>query len=62
MALYIDYFFKGLRLLLHPFFRDALLNLDVSLPQLNLNAVQSLVALLVLYCINLFPDLTLEEF
>ena len=31
VAVYRDYFFKGLRLPLHPFFREALLNLDVSL-------------------------------
>ena len=61
VAIYRD-FFKRLMLLIHPFFREALLNLDVSLPQLNLNAVQSLVTLWVLYRINRFPDLTLEEF
>ena len=38
------------------------MNLDVSLPQLNLNAVQSLVVLWVLYRLNHFPDLTVEEF
>ena len=62
VALYRDYFFKGLRLPLHPLFREALLNLDVSLPQLNRNTVQSLVALWVLCCVNRFLDLTLEEF
>ena len=62
VAMYKDYFFKGLRLPLHPFFREALLNLDVSLPQLNQNAVQSLVALWVLYRVNGFLDLKLEEF
>ena len=62
IVVYRDYFIKGLRLFLHPFFREALLNLDVSLPQLNLNAVQSLVALWVLYRINHFLDLTVEEF
>ena len=62
VAVYRDYFLKGLRLPLHSFFREALLNLDVNLPQLNPNAVQSLVALWVLYHINRFSDLTLEEF
>ena len=62
VAVYWDYFLKGLRLPLHPFFREVLLNLDISLPQLNSNAVQSLVVLWVLYRINDFPDLTLEEF
>ena len=62
IVVYRDYFIKGLRLFLHPFFREALLNLDVSLPQLNLNAVQSLVALWVLYRINHFLYLTVEEF
>ena len=47
---------------LYPFFREALLNLDVSFPQLNPNVMQSLVAFLVLYRINHFPDLTVEEF
>ena len=42
--------------------KEALLNLDVSLPQLNPNAVQSLVALWALYKVNSFPDLTVEEF
>ena len=32
VAVYKDYFSKGLPLPLHPFFREALLNLDVSLP------------------------------
>ena len=62
VAVYRDYFFKGLQLPLHPFFRETLLNLDVSLPQLNSNAVQYLVALWVLYHVNRFPDLTLEDF
>ena len=62
MAVYRDNFFKGLRLPLHSFFREALLNFDVSVPYLNLNAVQSLVALWVLYRVNRFPDLILEEF
>ena len=42
--------------------REALLNLDISLPQLKSNAVQSLVALWVLYRLNRFPDLTVEGF
>ena len=62
MVVYKDYFFKGLRLPLHSFFRKALLNLDVSLHQLDPNLVQSLVALWVLYRVNRFPNLTLEEF
>ena len=62
IALYRDYFWKGLRLPPHMFFREALLNVDVSLPQLNPNAVQSLVVLWVLYRINNFPDLPFEEF
>ena len=60
--MYQDYFLKGLRLPLHPFLREALLNLDVSLPQLNPNTMQSLIALWVFYQINRFPDLTVEEF
>ena len=44
VAVYKDYFFKGLWLPFRPFFREALLNLDFSLPQLNPNVVQSLVA------------------
>ena len=38
-----------------------LLNLDISLPQLNPNAVQSLVALWALYRLLCFPGLTVEE-
>ena len=57
-----DYFIKGLRLPLHPCIREALLNMDISLPQLNSNAVQSLVALWVLYRLLRFLDLTVEEF
>ena len=60
IAIYQDYFIKGLQLPLHPFMREALLNLDVSLPQLNLNMMQSLVTLWVLYRLNRFPDLTVE--
>ena len=44
-AVYRDYFIKGLRLPLHPFVREMLLNLDISLPQLNSNVLQSLVVL-----------------
>ena len=47
---------------LHLFIREALLNLGVSLPQLNPNAVHSLVVLWVLYRLNRFPDFTVEEF
>ena len=39
-----------------------MLNLVVSLPQLNPNVVQCLVALWVLYRVNSFPDLSFEEF
>ena len=35
IAIYRDYLIKGLRLPLHPFIREVLLNLDISLPQLN---------------------------
>ena len=62
IVVYWDYFLKGLRLPLHPFFKEALLNLDVSFLQLNPNVVQSLVVLYVFYWINRFPDLMLEEF
>ena len=62
IAIYQDYFIKGLQLPLHPFMREALLNLDVSLPQLNLNMMQSFVALWVLYRLNRFPDLTWKSF
>ena len=62
IAVYRDYFIKGLRLPIHLFVREALLNLDVSLPQLNLNAMQSLVAIWILYKLNYFPDLMVEEF
>ena len=61
IAVYRDYFIKGLRLPLRPFIREALLNMDISLPQLNPNAVQSLVALWVLYRLNRFPDLTVDS-
>ena len=57
ITVYMDYFWKGLWLPLHSFFNEALLNLDFSLPQLNPNVIQSLVALWVLYYINGFPDL-----
>ena len=46
---------------LHPFIREALLNLDVSLPQLNPNAYQCMVALWALYHVFGFPNLTVEE-
>ena len=62
IALYQDYFLKRLKLPLQPFLREALLNLDISLPQLNSNAVQSLVAVWVFYWISHFLDLTVEEF
>ena len=62
IAVYSDFFIKGLRLPLHPFIREVLLNMDISFPQLNPNAVQSLVVLWVLYRLNRFPDLTVEEF
>ena len=38
IVVYRDYFTRGLWLPLHPFIREVLLNLEVSLPQLNLNA------------------------
>ena len=62
IVVYRDYFIKRLRLPLHPFVREVLLNLDISLRQLNPNAVQSLVALWALYRLLHFPDLTVEEF
>ena len=46
---------------LHLFIKEVLLNLDVSLPQLNPNAYQCMVALWALYCVLGFPDLTVEE-
>ena len=61
IAVYKVYFWKGLWLPLHLFFREALLNLDVSLSQLNPNAILLLVALWVLYHINGFPNLPFEE-
>ena len=39
VAVYRDYFLKRLQFPLHSFLREALLNLDVSFLQLNLNAV-----------------------
>ena len=45
IAVYWDYFIRGLRLPLHPFIREVLLNLEISLPQLNPNAVQCMIAL-----------------
>ena len=62
IAVYRDYFIKRLCLPLYPFIREMLLNMDISLPQLNSNAVQSLVALWVLYRLLCFPDPTVEEF
>ena len=62
IAVYRDYFIKGLRLPLHPFIREVLFNMDISLPQLNPNAVQSLVAPWVIYRLNSFLYLTVEEF
>ena len=38
------------------------MNLDISLPQLNPNSVQSLVALWVIYWLNRFANFTVEEF
>ena len=46
---------------LHPFIREVLLNLDVSLLQLNPNAYQCMVALWALYRVLNFPDLSVEE-
>ena len=62
IAVYRDYFIKRLHLPLHPFIREVLFNMDINLPQLNPNAVQSLVALWVIYRLNRFFYLTLEEF
>ena len=61
IAIYWDYFIRGLRLPFHPFIRDMLLNLDISLPQLNPNTVQCMVALWALYHELGFLDLTVEE-
>ena len=61
VAVYRDYFIRGLRLPLHPFIREVLLHLDVSFPQLNPNAYQCMVALWALYRELSFPDLTVEE-
>ena len=41
--------------------KEVLLNLDISLPQLNPNAVQSLVVLWAFYRLFHFPALTVEE-
>ena len=38
VAVYRDYFIRGIRLPLHLFIREVLLNLEISLPQLNPNA------------------------
>ena len=61
VAVFRDYFIRGLRLPLHPFIREVLVNLEISLPQLNPNAYQSMVALWALYRLLGFPDLTVEE-
>ena len=61
VAVYRDYFIRRLRLPLHPFIREVLLNLDVSLPQLNPNTYQCIVALWALYHVLGFPDLSMEE-
>ena len=61
MAVYWDYFVRGLRLPLHPFIREVLVNLEISLPQLNPNAYQCMVALWALYRVLGFPDLMVEE-
>ena len=61
IALYRDYFTRGLRLPLYPFIREVLLNLEISLPQLNPNVIQCTVALWALYRVLCFPDLTVEE-
>ena len=60
-AVYWDYFIKGLCLPFHSFVREVLLNLDISLPQINPNAMQSLVAFWAIYRLLNFPDLTEEE-
>ena len=46
---------------LYPFIREVLLNLEISLPQLNPDAIQCMVALWALYRVLGFPDLTVEE-
>ena len=61
VAVYRDYFIRELRLPLHPFIREVLLNLEISLPQLNPNAYQSMVALWALYRVLSFPNLTVEK-
>ena len=61
IAVYRDYFIRGFRLPLHPFIKEVLLNLEISLPQLNPNAVQCIVALWALYRMLGFPDMTVEE-
>ena len=45
VAVHRDYFIRGLRLPLHPFIKEVLLNLEISLSQLNPNAYQCMVAL-----------------
>ena len=61
VAVYRDYFVRGLRLPLHPFIREVLVNLEISLPQLNPNAYQCMVALWALYRVLGFLDLMVEE-
>ena len=61
VAVYWDYFIRGLRQPLHPFIKEVLLNLEISIPQLNPNAYQCMVALWALYYVLCFPDLTMEE-
>ena len=61
VAVYQHFFIQGLRLPLHPFIKEVLLNSDVSLPQLNPNAYQCMVALWALYRVLGFPDLSVEE-
>ena len=61
VAVYWDYFVRGLRLPLHQFIREVLLNLEISLPQPNPNAYQCMLALWALYRVLGFPDLTVEE-
>ena len=61
VAFYRDYFIRELRLPLHLFIREVLVNLEISLPQLNLNAYQCMVALWALYRVLDFPNLTVEE-
>ena len=61
MAVYQDYFIRGLRLPLHPFIREVLVNLEISLPQLNPNTYQCMVALWAFYRVLGFLDMMVEE-